>query len=156
MTNTRGVYAANTKVPVSQSKSELEHTLDRYGATHFAYGSSEDGWVIAFRYGERNYKIVLDRPNPHDYRYTTQLEQSERQRWRALILILKGKLEAVELGIETFEAAFLSNLMLPDGSTVGEWIEPHVERVYRENEMPPLLPGMASPVFRALPEGAVS
>ena len=30
-------YAEATSVPVDRSKSEIERTLDRYGATHFAY-----------------------------------------------------------------------------------------------------------------------
>src|SRR5690349_1424657 len=108
----KGTYAATTKVPVAQSKAELEHVLNRYGATHFAYGTSEYDWFVAFRYADRNYRLVIARPDPDDYRWQTQIDQAERQRWRALILVIKGKLEAVSLGIESFESAFLANLML--------------------------------------------
>jgi hypothetical protein len=47
-------------------------------------------------------------------------EQVTRQRWRALALVIKAKLEAVTSGISTFEAEFLANTMLPDGRTVGD------------------------------------
>jgi hypothetical protein len=67
-------------------------------------------------------------------------EQAVRQRWRALALVIKAKLEAFESGIETFEQAFLANILLPDGQTVGQWMVPQVEQAYLTGTMPGLLP----------------
>jgi hypothetical protein len=67
-----------------------------------------------------------------------------RQRWRALALVIKAKLEAVEAGISSVEDEFLSFIMLPNGSTVGEWVQPQIERVYESGSMPALLPGSGS------------
>ena len=39
-------YAENTKVPVENSKNEIEKILKRFGADQFGYGSKEDGAVI--------------------------------------------------------------------------------------------------------------
>ena len=53
-------------------------------------------------------------------------EQACRQRWRALSLCIKAKLEACESGITTFEEEFLAQLVLPGGVTVAEKIMPSI------------------------------
>lgn len=63
-----------------------------------------------------------------------------KQRWRALALIIKAKLEAVESGISEFDDEFLANIMLPDGATVGEWFRPQLAEAYRIGSMPTGLP----------------
>jgi hypothetical protein len=50
-------------------------------------------------------------------------------------------LEVVEAGISTVEQEFLNAIVLPNGSTVGEWIGPQVGGVYARGEMPALMPG---------------
>lgn len=67
-----------------------------------------------------------------------------RQRWRALALVIKAKLEAIESGITTVDAEFLAHLVLPDGRTYGEFALPQIDEVYRSGAMPPLLPGVAA------------
>lgn len=47
------------------------------------------------------------------------LEAEVRRRWRALLLCIKGKLEAVESGITTFEEEFLAHLVLPTPAPTG-------------------------------------
>ncbi len=69
-------------------------------------------------------------------------EQACRQRWRALALVVKAKLEAVESGISTFEEEFLANIMLPNNQTVGQYVLPQVEIAYETGQMPALLPGL--------------
>ena len=72
-------------------------------------------------------------------------EQAIRQRWRALALVIKAKLEAVESGISEFEDEFLANIMLPTGETVGEWIRPQIAESYLTRTMPPMLPMLPAP-----------
>ena len=67
-------------------------------------------------------------------------EQAVRQRWRALALVIKAKLEAVESGITVFDKEFMAHIVLPDGKTVGEHMLPQIESSYETGSMPPLLP----------------
>lgn len=146
-------YAANTSVPVERSRAELERTLERYGADAFAYGWGPEGAVIQFRAHERYVKFELPLPKKDDPRFTTykrghnmhwrtpeaalkEWEQACRQRWRALNLVVKAKLEAVEAGISEFEEEFLAHIMLPNGQTAGQWLRPQVEEAYASGEMP--------------------
>jgi len=55
---------------------------------------------------------------------------------------VKAKLEAVETGIVSLEEEFLAHVVLPDGSTVGQWAEPQLAELYGRGDMPALLPGM--------------
>ena len=43
--------------------------------------------------------------------------------------------------ITTFEEEFLSYIVLPDNSTVGEYMLPQIESAYQSDEMPRMLPG---------------
>lgn len=67
-------------------------------------------------------------------------EQGCRQRWRALALVIKAKLEAVESGITTFEEEFLAHIVMPDGMTVGNHVRPTIQAWYSGGQMRPLLP----------------
>lgn len=125
-----GKYAERTKVPVQQSRAEIEKTLTRYGADGFMYGHGDGNAMIAFRMNDRHVKFVL--PIPDD-------KQQERQRWRALLLVIKAKLEAVECGVSVFEDEFMAHIMLPDGQTVGQFMRPQIEDAYEKGDMPALL-----------------
>jgi hypothetical protein len=137
-------YAENTAVPVERSKTEIERILARYGADQFIYGTEPGRALIAFRAEGRQVRFVLPLPQLDDFdgtlgQRTKRYEQEQRRRWRALVLIVKAKLEAVETGIVTFEQEFLAHTVLPSGATVGEWMAPQLEAAYTSGEMPPLL-----------------
>ena len=63
-------------------------------------------------------------------------------------MVIKAKLESVESGIETFEQAFLANVVLPGGTTVGDYMTPQIAESYRTGQMPPMLPGVDPGVLR--------
>ena len=67
-------------------------------------------------------------------------QRHRRERWRALLLCIKAKLEAVASDIESFEMAFLAHIVLPDGRTVGESVETPLQEIYSGKQMKPLLP----------------
>lgn len=156
-------YATKTDVSVEKSRAEVETILKRYGATAFAYFSDEQGAAIMFEAQGRRVKFVLPLPNPRDREFTrshngtrirtpesaqTAWEQACRVRWRALVLIIKAKLEAVESGIVSFADEFLSATMLPSGETFAEWAGPRVDDIMAgrplelpEGDMPALMPG---------------
>jgi len=152
-------FAANTSVPVDRSRAEIEKLIHRYGATATAIMNASDRAVIAFEMEER--RVVFELPLPRrdeqrftHYRYRGCLlkprssietnrvyEQACRQAWRALSLVIKAKLEAVEAGVSSFEDEFLANIMMPDGKTVAAHVRPRVAAIYESNTMQPLLPG---------------
>jgi hypothetical protein len=148
-------YAENTQVPSDRSRAEIERTLRRYGATAFAYGWQEGQAQVMFEMASRRIVFRLPMPDPasKDFMLTPTgrdrsasaaeeaYEQAVRQRWRALALVIKAKLEAVEAGISTVEDEFLSHIALPGGRTVGEWLGPQLDAVYARQELPALLPG---------------
>jgi len=147
-------YASNTTVAVDKSRAEIERTLRRYGADKFAYGWDREKGQICFVHKERTIKIVLVLPAMSDFEKTRTgrktrnqdavlkaWEQACRQKWRALALVIKAKLEAVESGIATFEDEFLAYTVLPDGSTAGEFMQPQIETALTCGTMPKLLIG---------------
>lgn len=148
-----GRFAENTTVAAERSRAEIEATLVRYGAGAFMYGWEETRAVLQFRMADRLIRFDLPMPDKADTEFThhsrgrrtetaaiAAWEQATCQRWRALALVVKEKLEAVESGITSFEAEFLAHIVLPDGSTVGQWAAPQVEEAYSSGAMPKLLP----------------
>jgi hypothetical protein len=145
-------YARGTEVSVEKSRAEIETILKRYGATHFAYMSEPSRAVIAFVASERKIRFDLPLPKVDEFRRTPAnrvyrgndamlkaWEQGCREKWRALALCIKAKLESVEAKIETFESAFLAHVVMPDGRTIGETIQEPLAQVYGGNRVP-LLP----------------
>ena len=144
-------YAARTTVPIAKSKTDIENLLTQHGATAFAYATEGDSSVIAFAMSDRRVRLELEMPPIDDFArdragrkrapkaQQSAWEQACRQRWRALLLIIRAKLEAVESGITTLESEFLANLVLPSGTTVGNWLTPQVAEAYRTGTMPPML-----------------
>jgi hypothetical protein len=148
-------YAADTNVPIDRSRAEIEHMLERHGATAFGYLSDGDAQVIVFQIGGRRVLMHLPLPDRDDSEFTLTpgrrlrrspaearraYEQAVRSRWRALVLVIKAKLEAVAAGISTVEREFLADLALPNGQTVEQYLAPQLEQVYAAGEMPALLP----------------
>lgn len=148
-------YAENTQVSSDRSRAEIERTLRRYGATAFAYGWDAQAATLMFEITNRRVLFRLPMPDVTDKRFTrtptgkdrspsaaeAAFEQAVRQRWRALALVIKAKLEAVAAGITTVEQEFLAHIVMPDGRTVGQHTAPAIESAYQSGQMPQLLPG---------------
>lgn len=148
-------YASQTSVSSDRTRAEIERTLVRYGATGFMYAWQDDHVVIAFTAHDRQIRFFLPMPDRNDREFThtpergqrrsedqieSHYERAVRSRWRALLLIIKAKLEAVESGIVTFEDEFLAHVVLADNSTVSDWIQPQIEKSYSTGQMPKMLP----------------
>lgn len=136
-------FAEGTKVPITQSRAEIERTLERFGADSFGYMTQPDKAMIAFRCRDRNVRFDLPLPSREKARSQDRWERDLRERWRALCLCIKAKLASVESGIESFEEAFLSHVVMPDGQTVGEHARPRIAQSYDGKQNVPLLPGPA-------------
>lgn len=146
-------YASETTVPVFRSQQEIQEIIGRYGASSFMFGMKGSQAMIGFEAGGRQIKMIISMPDRlsfkrdkranarTDKQIETCVAQGERQRWRALVLIVKAKLEAVASGVATFEQEFLSYMVLPGGRTVHEELAPRLAAWYERGEVPKLLAG---------------
>lgn len=141
-------YATRTKVAATRSQEEIERTLERYGATAYMYTKANDTILVMFEMQHRRIRFVLTLP-PREAFKTTEKgkwrsqktideshQQAIRSRWRSLALVVKAKLDSVHTGIETFEEAFMGQIMLPDGQTGKEWMQPQIQAAYESGAMP--------------------
>lgn len=149
------MYAENTNVSCEKSKAEIESTLRRYGADQFMSGWKDDQAAIQFRVKNKMVRFILPLPNIENFKTAikwgknreispeetaTNWEQACRQRWRALALAIKAKLEAVECGITTFEEEFMAHIIVPGhhGKTVGQLMMPRLDEAYETGKAPQL------------------
>lgn len=158
-----GKFAEGTSVTPEKSQMEISAVLRKYGADAFQFGWKGTRAAIGFEAQGRQIRIVLEIPDPQDveFKYTATGKTREpaarqpaweaevRRRWRALLLAVKAKLEAVETGISTFEQEWLAHIVLPDGRTVGESILGQIDQAYKTGQVPRLLPVLeAGPTAR--------
>ena len=128
-----GSYASETKIAVERTRGEIEVLLRANKGERILTMDEPLELVVGFVMGGRWYKIVVTMDG-------ALTDQGRRAKWRALLLVIKAKLEAVAQKISTVEREFLATAVLPDGRTVGDWIEPQMALAYDKGEMPRLLP----------------
>lgn len=150
-------FASKTEVPAEKTRAEIESTVRRYGADGFLSGWEGRSAMVQFRSAGRYVRLTMELPDRDDREFTTYRqgsttfrrvdsqaqklwEQACRQRWRAMLLLIKAKLEAVESGIVTFEQEFLPQIVMPEGGTVYQHVKERVAIAYETGKMPALLP----------------
>jgi hypothetical protein len=145
-------YAESTTVAPEKSISEIQSTLKRYKANKFGFLDAVDSFTIAFEMQNRRVRFTVPLPRLADFerdgrkvrrsvkQQLAAYDQSRRQRYRALLLVIKSKLESIESGIESIDEAFGAQIVLPSGQTMGEWAKPQIEEAYQTGRMPALLP----------------
>ncbi len=151
-------YASKTTVGIDRSKSEIEKTLGKYGASSFMYMTGAKGAAIAFTAHGRQVRMMVPISIRENFQFSRTpsgkererspsqqddaFEQGARQRWRALALVVKAKLEAVESGVATFETEFLPYTLIPGTKhTAAEVLLPKIEEAYNTGKPPQLLLG---------------
>jgi len=72
-------YAQNTDVTVDKSRSEIERTLQRYGADQFVYAWNATGAMLAFRAHGRHIKFALPLPDRESREFTHTPERGLRR-----------------------------------------------------------------------------
>ena len=149
-------YAERTNVTVGASRNEIERLLDKHGAKAFVSGWDRDQQMasVMFDLADRRIRFTLSLPDPDDRQFTrtptgrprtaaaakTEHDQAVRQRWRALLLVIKAKLEAITAGIATVDEEFLAYIVIPGTtSTVGERVGPELARSYEVTGYTPML-----------------
>jgi hypothetical protein len=153
-------YAAETSVPVERSKAEIEEILVRYGAEQFVSGWTAVGATIGFVMKARCFKFELAYPARGDSRFTMRTvrghkvranetwaqkayDQEIRRLWRALLLVIKAKMEAVRSGIGSLEQEFMANIVVPGtaNQTMADVLLPQLAELYQRGKMPTLMLG---------------
>lgn len=159
------VYAKDTEVSVAKSKQEIEQVLTKFGCERFAVFVEPSRAGIVFERSGLRFRVMLGLTTLADHRKNASgatmsaVQQQQafdkecRRRWRAMFLVIKAKLVAVEEGISTLEEEFLSSAVLPDGGTVGERVIPEIHEVVRTGQLPPMVPGLPSARVIALGDG---
>ena len=152
-------YAQNTTVSITKSLAEIERIVERFGASDFAYMTSKTGQsAVVFEINNRRVRFIISTPSETAQEFTQTSkgrartasvrrelwEQARRQRWRALALVVKAKLEAIESGITEFEDEFMAHIVLPSGQTVGDFMKPQITQAYLEGTLPSMLPELTS------------
>lgn len=141
-------YAETTTVPFDRSVSEIVTLLKRAGAERIGQMDDAAFYAIQFTMADRmirfriplatEYSGPLKAGNGRAIDPKKVIEQARRQRGRALLLVIKAKLESVESGIETFEQAFLANVVLADGATVYDRIAAPIALEYQTGKPDPV------------------
>jgi hypothetical protein len=124
-------FAARTRVPIDKTKADIERLVKRYGAKGFASGWHNDAARIEFVCHNRHIRFTVVVP---------QGEQAARQKWRALLLLVKAKLEAVDAKIASFEEVFVGEIVMPGtGKTIWETVREPIRLNYEGKKPTPLL-----------------
>jgi hypothetical protein len=141
------LFAEKTKVPVIQTRGEIERMLGRFKCS--SYGTAVDYEQrkarVQFKAHDRIIRFELTLPDPGRHRVKEKFEQEERRVWRALMLVIKAKLEAVENSIATFEEEFLAHVVMPNDQTVATILQPIIADAYARGQMPRALLGPGTP-----------
>jgi hypothetical protein len=136
-------YAQNTRVSIESSRAEIEKRLIKFGATSFAsaWDSARGRAEIGFTYEKLHIRFRLQLPDRNEGRFThvtskrirskdaqeVIYNQEVRRLWRALLLIVKAKIESVNSGVSSVENEFLSYIVANSaGETVGEIVIPRL------------------------------
>lgn len=118
-------YAEKTRVPITRSRDELEGLLRKRGAQGFASAWDQHGDTVEFLWRGMRIRFLL--PRVKATKKETP-EQADRRRWRALVLVVKAKLEAVDAGIAVLEEEFLAQIVdEASGRTIGQHLVPRIQ-----------------------------
>jgi hypothetical protein len=153
-------YAAGTTVSVEKSKAELDALLGKHGASSRGIVVDDDRGLalVAFQLKGLRYRMEVPMPKPDAFVRPETVprnwngmsaaqredwarrawDQAMRERWRAVVLLVKAKLELVRIGISTVEKEFLADLLLPNGETVNIAIARQLQEALASGTMPML------------------
>lgn len=148
-------YAEKTSVDIMRTVSQIEQLVNRHGADGFSYARDQTKAVLQFRLEGRMIRYQVTLPDQSDKLFThTPSQKWERQPeeawkaweqacraiWRKLLLLVTAKLEGIAAGITSVDEEFMSWIVLPDNSTVGDHMLKRVAQSYEDGNMPPMLP----------------
>lgn len=145
-------HGERTEVEVHKSISEIVGLIKKAGAQRIAQFEEPERFTVQFELADRLIKFAVRLPTieemptrdgrnvmlSHQQRIAKR-DQRHRQRARALLLVIRAKLESVESQVETFEQAFLANIVMSDGATIYERIAEPIALEYASGKPNALL-----------------
>lgn len=145
-------YAKGTKTEIGTTETQIKKMLQKAGAEAIAFMEERSRAIIAFHLNGRAIRFNLPLPTRDQFcrsesgrqaRSPATIDsawmQASRERWRQLHLCIKAKLESVEQDIELFDDAFLSQIVMPDGETIGEKVKPQMDALMDGKPLRPLM-----------------
>lgn len=148
-------YAEGTTVSVEDSQMEIKLVCVKYGAGGVTLGDDgRTGGGIEFEMRGRRLRFTVRYPDAaaKEYKYLSpgrlrapaqakaRWQAEVRRLWRVLLVTIKGKLEAIENGLVSFEEEMLAFVVVPgQNRTIGELLVPQLDEVYRTRMLPPML-----------------
>jgi hypothetical protein len=100
--------------------------------------------AIQFHFKERRIRLDVPMPTQREHGGSqSRVEAATRQRWRAMLLVIKAKLEAVASGISTLEQEFLANIVTESGATIGQIVLPRIDEAVAAGRLLPAHEGQA-------------
>lgn len=132
-------YATTSTVPVDRTRAEIEReVVTKHKCQQYSSGMDFQNHtaMIQFKTHDRIVRFVLTLPDPNKFYQSRKFQQAERTLWRAFLLVIKAKLEAVESKIATFEQEFMANIVMPNDRTIEEIVTPLIARAYETRTMP--------------------
>jgi hypothetical protein len=151
-------YATETSVPVEKSKMQIDALLAANGAQSRGIVVDDAGTaMIGFVMKGLKYRLTVPLPKiektPRDPRGGSRgwdeqhradwlrktWEQACRSQWRGMLLLLKAKFLAVEMGVTDVQKEFLSDLILPSGGTVLSELGKQISEALGSGKMPTLM-----------------
>lgn len=148
-------YAEGTTVPESKSRGEVEALLRKHGAGAMVVASDETRVIIRTVHTGSGWHLEFTLPLPTVDDFPAKgrnnkaidrearVAKERRRRWRALLLCLKAKFEAIETGITTFEEEFLAHTIVPEtDKPFGPWATQQLHNAYKGLPGPMRLPGL--------------
>lgn len=119
-------YAERTAVPFTKTIADIMAMLRKAGALQVGQMEEENRLTIMFAMHDRRVRFRVSWANT---------EAAKRQRARALMLVIKAKLESIASEVETFEQAFLANIVMADDRTVYERVGSDLALEYRSGSI---------------------
>lgn len=131
-----GRYARGTTVTVPSTQQELAAVFSRYGVDTYGFGATPGQAVVQFEVKSLPIRVAIPLPprpamervrNPktgRDVDAMTRWATEVREAWRALLLLVKSGLEAIERGITSADRVFMAWLVTPDGRTLDDHVLP--------------------------------
>ncbi|MCA4133382.1 hypothetical protein [Arthrobacter sp. M4] len=125
----RSNYVRGASITASASQAEIQDMLSDFGAVGLRCIREDGRATIAFRSGGQQFRMILVLPRSADEELQKRStghalktpQETARQRWRALSVLIRAKLDAVASGIVSFDQEFMAYRLPPhefeDGRT---------------------------------------
>ena len=148
-------YAEGATTTVNASRNEIEALVRKFGAHQILAYEDKERAIVQFTARERMVRLTLSMPSEESLSKTEtgrrrsvgslgEAKDKEMKRlWRALVLLVRAKITAVNENIVTFEEEFLSNIVMADGRTVAEHTKEPIALSYKSGTMQTLLPNFS-------------